>query len=176
MSDAAARSTSFDSRPVPDPTILTTEALIREIAHLRELLETQIEGLGDACESKFVHIEQRFERQFRDRDLLVDAAFQSSREAVAAALAASKEAVAKSEDTFNKQIAEIRRTAEATSKGLEKEIGGIKDRVTIMESIDRGSERKAAGLNQAAVLVISALLLILTGIGVVAAIVGTRPG
>lgn len=127
--------------PRPDPTVLTTQSLIREIEHLRELMETMIESLGDACEAKFVYIEQRF----RDRDLLVDAAFESSREAVAAALAASKEAVSKSEDTFNKQIAEIRRTAEATSKGIDRELAGVKDRVTVIESLDRGSEKTAAG-------------------------------
>jgi hypothetical protein len=167
MSDAAASDTSYDSRPVPDPTVLTTEALIREINHLRELMETQIEGLGDACEAKFSYIERRF----ADRDLLVDAAFQSSREAVAAALAASKEAVAKSEDTFNKQIAEIRRTAEATSKGQEKEVAGVKDRVTIIEAIDRGSEKRSIGINSATTLGISAVFLLVSVAGTITAIV-----
>jgi len=153
--------------PRPDPTVLTTEALIREIAHLRELLETQLEGLGDACEAKFEYIEQRF----RDRDLLVDSAFASSKEAVVAALASSKEAVAKSEDTFNKQIAEIRRTAEATSKGLEKDIGGVKDRVTIIESLDRGAEKKTEGLSAAAALGISALAILIGIAGLVVAVI-----
>jgi hypothetical protein len=150
--------TGFDSRPVPDPTILTTEALIREISHLRELLETQIEGLGDACEAKFEYIEQRF----RDRDLLVDAAFIASKEAVAASLAAAKEAVAKSEDTFNKQIAEIRRTADATRQGAEKDVAGVKERVTIIEALDRGSDKRAQGINSITTLSISGLLLLVS--------------
>jgi hypothetical protein len=32
----------YDSRPIPDPTVLTTTALEREILHLRELLEDKI--------------------------------------------------------------------------------------------------------------------------------------
>jgi hypothetical protein len=156
--------------PRPDPTLLTTEQLHREIDSLRELLETQIEALGDASEAKFGYIEQRF----KDRDLLVDAAFISSKEAVAAALASSKEAVAKSEDTFNKQIAEGRRTAEATRLGLEGQIGGVEKRVTIIESLDRGSEKATAGYGQVANLGI-AIFSVLAAIGalVVAVIVAT---
>jgi hypothetical protein len=148
----------YDSRPVPDPTVLTTEALVREINHLRELLETQIEGLGDACKAQFEYIEQRF----RDRDLLVDSAFVASKEAVAASLAAAKEAVAKSEDTFNKQIAEIRRTADATRQGAEKDVAGVKERVTIIEALDRGSEKKVEGISSIAALGISGLLLLVS--------------
>jgi hypothetical protein len=159
-----------DWKPRPDPTILTTEALIREISHLRELVESEIESLGDACEAKFAFIEQRL----ADRTLLVDSAFQSSKEAVSAALASSKEAVAKSEDTFNKQIAEIRRTAEATSKGLEGQIGGVEKRVTIIESIDRGVEKKSEGLNSIATLAIAVLFMVISAVGVVAAIISTR--
>ena len=37
-----------DVRPVPDPTLLTTMALTREVAALKELLEARIEALGKA--------------------------------------------------------------------------------------------------------------------------------
>jgi hypothetical protein len=39
-------------RPVPDPTLLTTEALHREIASLRELEETRLEGLESKLETR----------------------------------------------------------------------------------------------------------------------------
>jgi hypothetical protein len=170
---------SGGSRPVPDPTVLTTEALRREIEHAREaassqreLLETQIEALGDACEAKFQYIEQRF----RDRDRLVDAAFDSSKEAVSAALAASKEAVSKSEHTFNKQLDEMKLTMAAANKGIEDQIGAVKERVTIMESVDRGIEKKSDAMSNATTLVISGLLLLLSAVGVIIAIVASRPG
>jgi hypothetical protein len=153
--------------PRPDPTILTTEALIREIAHLRELMETQIEGLGDACEAKFEYIEQRL----RDRTLLVDAAFEASREAVAAALASSKEAVAKSEGTFNKQLDEMKLTMAAANKGIEDQIGAVKERVTIIESLDRGAEKKSEGMSAAAALTASAIAVIVGIAGIVLAVI-----
>jgi hypothetical protein len=37
-----------DWRPVPDPTLLTTEQLLREIAALRELIFTRIDGMDTA--------------------------------------------------------------------------------------------------------------------------------
>jgi hypothetical protein len=139
-------------------------------------METQIEGLGDACESKFAHIEQRIERQFRDRDLLVDAAFAASKEAVAAALASSKEAVAKSEGTFNKQLDEMKLTMAAANKGIEDQIGAVKERVTIIESLDRGAEQKGAGIGAAAALGISAVAVLIGIAGIVVAVIAATGG
>jgi len=130
--------------PRPDPTLLTTQALEREIEHLRREMELQIESLGDACEAKFEFIEQRL----KDRTLLVDAAFSASRDAVAAALASSKEAVSKSEHTFNKQLDEMKLTMAAANKGIEDQISAVKERVTIMESLDRGGTIKSQGVAQ----------------------------
>lgn len=157
--------------PRPDPTALTTEALIREIAHLRELMETEIEGLGDACETTFAHIEQRLERQFRDRDLLVDAAFAASKEAVAAALASSKEAVAKSESTFNKQLDEMKLTMAAANKGIEDQIGAVKDRVNTIESVTRGMEKKGEGIGTMVTLALSAIGILVAIAAVIVVII-----
>ena len=38
--------------PVPDPTVLTTEALKREIASSRELIEIRVTGIRDTQEAK----------------------------------------------------------------------------------------------------------------------------
>lgn len=156
-----------DQRPRPDPTILTTEALHREIGHLREHVDQKFESHGQLDGEKLARIEQRF----RDRELLVSAEFAASKEAVVNALASSKEAVAKSEDMFRGQIAELRRTADATNRSLEKEIGAIKDRVTIIEALDRGEEKKAAGISSTTALAISVLVVVISAIGVVSAIV-----
>jgi len=45
-----------DSRPVPDPTALTTENLLREISHLRELTEAQLTEMDRRHEVR--HIQQ----------------------------------------------------------------------------------------------------------------------
>jgi hypothetical protein len=100
--------------PIPDPTILTTEALIREIANLREILtarmdamdmatelridqllkvphETQllIDHLRDLCFERFDGIT----KQFAERDVRTDQASRASKEALDAALLAAKELV-----------------------------------------------------------------------------------
>jgi hypothetical protein len=41
---------SYTNLPVPDPTKLTTEGLLREIAHLRELIETRLGHLEEKTE------------------------------------------------------------------------------------------------------------------------------
>lgn len=40
------------STPVPDPTLLTTQQLIREIAALREIVESKIEGQREVLEAR----------------------------------------------------------------------------------------------------------------------------
>ena len=51
-----------DRKPVPDPTALTTENLIREIAHLKELIEGQIRFLrAEFEEYKEGHVERHQE-------------------------------------------------------------------------------------------------------------------
>jgi cation transport regulator ChaB len=47
-----ARANQTDSRPVPDPTVLTTQQLQREIATSRELVETSMGGLRGTFEAR----------------------------------------------------------------------------------------------------------------------------
>lgn len=42
-----------DMRPVPDPTLLTTQQLLREIDRLGELLETKLDGVQKVFEQRF---------------------------------------------------------------------------------------------------------------------------
>jgi hypothetical protein len=50
-----AGQTPGDWRPVPDPTKLTTEQLRRELATLREILETRLDGMDRATELAATH-------------------------------------------------------------------------------------------------------------------------
>lgn len=65
-----------------DPTALTTEGLLREIAHLRDLLVTRLDGMDKA----------------------ILAALQAQKEAVAEQSKSNAMAIAKSEAAFTKQI------------------------------------------------------------------------
>jgi hypothetical protein len=101
-------------RPVPDPTVLTTEALQREIANLRELLGARMDQMDAATELRLEallkipaetaaliqHLEalhdekfRSIELQFKERDIRGDQANRASKEALDAALLAAKELV-----------------------------------------------------------------------------------
>lgn len=41
---------SFDRRPIPDPTVLTTQQLVREIAALKEIIGTRLDGMDKAID------------------------------------------------------------------------------------------------------------------------------
>lgn len=111
------------SRPVPDPTVLTTEQLLRAVEAVREvigatrqILETRLDGMDRAIEllqkasdqlPDYVkeHVaglqelhEEKFtgvQTQFRERDTRTDQTAKDSKVAVDAALSAAKEIVEK---------------------------------------------------------------------------------
>jgi len=103
-----------DVLPVPDPTLLTTQQLLREINGLREVIQTRLDGMDKAIEllqatsDRFparidekilslarVH-EEKFDsirQQFIERDVRTEQTARDSKVAVDAALQAAKEAV-----------------------------------------------------------------------------------
>ena len=112
MDEATAKHSS--STPIPDPTLLTTQQLHREILGLREVIETRLIGMDKAIEliqtaadkvpSKMdIAITQLRELQdekfnsiqvqFKERDTRTEQTSRDSKVAVDAALQAAKEAV-----------------------------------------------------------------------------------
>ena len=109
------------STPVPDPTILTTQQLYREIATSREILETRLNAMDTATDlnkqatdkipniidnkvaqlknvfdERFATVVEKFrsiETQFKERDTRTEQSSKDSKVAVDAALQAAKEAV-----------------------------------------------------------------------------------
>jgi hypothetical protein len=93
-----------DQRPTPDPTILTTEQLLREVENATKLMESQIENVDAMCKQRFEQVKEQFAlvegqrvEQKRDTQDAVDAAFSASKEAVKEQTSASDRAIAKSE-------------------------------------------------------------------------------
>jgi hypothetical protein len=56
-----------DRRPVPDPTVLTTQALYREVSALQELIEQVVKGTREVIDQQFYKVEQQFELVERQR-------------------------------------------------------------------------------------------------------------
>ena len=141
------------SRPVPDPTLLTTQQLIREMGSLRELLETRLDAMDKATElnksatdkvpcmikdavsqlearqnEKFISID----KQFFERDIRADKIALLGKEAIAAALQAAKELVGSQSESFTAANAK-------TEQNFTKQLDQIGDRVTdLKERLDRG--------------------------------------
>jgi hypothetical protein len=158
--------------PVPDPSLLTTEALDREIGHLRELIggrvdelakdfdrfkEAHIERHADAVDKAIEHLEDicevKFESikmQFHERDLRFQNIEDAGRAAVAAALQAAKEAVEKSERGFEKELDAIKLLITNQGKAQDLQIRDLKDRAAT-------GEGKGAGLNQAWLIGVAAI-------------------
>lgn len=111
---AAAIIANQDIRPIPDPTILTTQQLYHELNSLRELVETRLDAMDKATELlnanmtriptetdkqvghlKELHDEkfESIDKQFLERDNRVDKIAELNQKAIDAALQAAKEAV-----------------------------------------------------------------------------------
>jgi hypothetical protein len=56
-----ARERMEEGKPTPDPTILTTEQLLREIDRLEKLMFAQVGGLKDLIEEKLSSVDSQFE-------------------------------------------------------------------------------------------------------------------
>jgi hypothetical protein len=138
--------TDGGSVPSPDPTILTTQNLQREILAVRELLEFRVNSILALMEEKYKDCFARFDRQEQqlldrlarieaqriehktDTQNNVTAALNAQKELVRQETTASEKAIEKSESTTNKQL-------EALAENLRTEI------LTLRRAMDDNKER-----------------------------------
>ncbi len=123
LRDRRERSDPPSWRPVPDPTSLTTAALEREVAAVREVIEEKIGGLtallstqlGDVrvrideqrhyYDAVLTERDNRYEERFAASQVAVSAAFVASEKAVAAAFEAREKAIAAAFEASEKAVA-----------------------------------------------------------------------
>jgi len=150
------------STPVPDPTILTTQQLYREIAASREIIEanigkieTRLDAMDTATElnkvatdkiptlicEKVAALEKlnnekfaSIETQFRERDTRSDKIAELGQKALEAALSAAKEAVGKTEVAFTKQIESISAQIQTEKRAADGKIDDLKSRLGTIEA------------------------------------------
>jgi biotin operon repressor len=134
-----------DRRPVPDPTVLTTQALYREVSALQELIEQSIKGTREVIDQQFYKVEQQFElverqrvEQKKDTKDAVDAALTAQKEAVREQTSASERSIAKSEAATNKQLEQLAATFKTSSDSLLARIDELKEWIV---DVDRKAER-----------------------------------
>lgn len=140
-----------DSRPIPDPTILTTEQLHREIGALRELVETRLDGLAALSNERLRALEQRMTSDKTTAETAVNAA-----------LAAQKEAASKSEEQTAKLLDQLRLTFTVGFDELRRGFDDLKGRVGTIESVKTGGREAYAGLYAVGILIVAALTALIT--------------
>jgi hypothetical protein len=143
MSDPRSTSTT----PIPDPTILTTEQLHREIAALREFVLGEIKHVKQinderfrAVEAQFVQHLERTKEQKTDTQQAVQSALTSAKELVAQRNDASERAIAKSEQATVKQIDALAVLLEKSSEAKDEKIGDLKARLDRLEGKAQGTQ------------------------------------
>lgn len=177
--------------PVPDPTVLTTAALTREIENLRDLFNARMDSMDqatailtstlgryreDAAAAAKIDVEhlkelteQRATAQealAAERVLRMDERKEGTDRALAAALAAAKEAVEKTEVSTFKQIDAIRLLIDNAVVGINDKIDDVKSRFERGEGIDTGISRAAvfSDRNRSALIGLAAVLVAAAGV------------
>jgi len=172
------------SRPVPDPTILTTEQLLRAIAAERQYVDSQLEirderlrGIDVATtirmkqvskfpeqvDSKILHqrelTEVRFgsiakqfeerdtrsERESRDNNLKVDAAFAAQEKSAARQEESNQKAIAKQDENNQKAIDKLEQLMGSGIKALSDKIDDLKTEQGELRSQINGFGRAKEG-------------------------------
>jgi len=137
-----------NSRPVPDPTVLTTEQLLREISALEKLLDERLQGFKGEAEEKFRSVDRQFAlveqqrvEQKKDTKDAVDAALTAQKEAVREQTTASERSIAKSETATTKSIEQLGTTFNTAVEGLRRENADLKERIGVLETQRQSSLR-----------------------------------
>jgi hypothetical protein len=182
-------------RPDPDPTLLTTEQLLRSIASLREesktwvdslqlLLEAKISGKDTFYAEKFDSIQT----QFKERDVRTDQTASQVKLAVDAALQAQKEAAGEQAKSFSAATTKSETAMNRQIEGLDGKITDVKDRLNRVEAMNLGAKynrsdsQQETALSQhgsqnliAIVAAVASILAVLISLSI-AIYTATRPG
>jgi hypothetical protein len=136
----------IERRPVPDPTQLTTTAIARDVAALKELvvekieasrkiIQAQVEGHWSLDLERFRAVDLRF----NERDIRFSQAAADNSEALKSALASTNSATVRLENTFSKQIDTIGERLDKQVAGMVERITDLKDRIVAIEGQHKGS-------------------------------------
>ena len=158
---------SDSQRSVPDPTLLTIDALRREIAMLSKEIDGKLEAIEKLNIERFNRIDALMERSEEMRQEQKS----DTRSAVEAALDNQKEATHKMEKSVSEQISSLRTNLETTHNGLRDNIEDLKDRLTIQESIKLGAVEQRTETRHMSNTAIAVIGLAFTGILVTLALV-----
>ena len=121
--------TRRDHLPVPDPTALTTEALLREVAHLRELQDTRFESLEERLDA----YERTHEAKHRERAIEVEAAIRHLTELAAERFAGVTDRFSGIQLQLTERDARLQDTTQASKDAIAAALAAQKEAVAKSE-------------------------------------------
>ena len=163
--------------PIPDPTVLTTEQLLREIRNSEKLTDAKIDGIELVRDEKFRATKANCDEQFKsvgvqlslverqrveqkaDTKAAVDAALAAAKEAVKEQTTASGLSIAKSETATSEQLKQLTVTFTTAISGVTSTINDLKDRVVTIESVRQGGKDTVSGIYAFAAFLVAVLII-----------------
>jgi hypothetical protein len=170
-------------KPDPDPTLLTTQALLREITAVKELFDTRfsatehsvdlirvrIESVIGLIDEKITHLKDLTDEKFTgigtrfaEARYLTEQTSRNDKLALDAALQAQKEDVGKQNDSNNASISKTEVLFTKQIDGLNDKIDDIKSRFIANDSQLKG---KTEGVGMIGAVVIGAAFIVSTLVG-----------
>jgi Tfp pilus assembly protein PilX len=140
-----------DTRPIPDPTALTTEANLRMETSLRNFITTEIKHQSELFMSVVARIEMRLDlldgrtaEQKSDTKAALDAALAAQKEAVASQTESANKSIDKSETATTERIKGVEALLATSTKATDDKITDLKDRVIAIEAVKLGTAEGVA--------------------------------
>jgi hypothetical protein len=143
------------SRPVPDPTVRTMEALFQSISSLKELFRTEIDAQKEAVKllqqnadkspviavvnQDLSSFKEFVAKQFSERDIRSERDAKATETAINAALQAQKEAAGKSEGQFAKLLDQQAMMLDSMKSSLDER---ITQQATLIGAVKTGLDEK----------------------------------
>lgn len=118
----------YSTVPIPDPTILTTQSLQREISSLKELFYSEIKHVQEIEHDHF----ERVHAKFDERKAQMDIALEGQRESARVATDSINITIGKMDASYTKLFDQMQLLVSTTVKNFDDKINDIKSR------IDRG--------------------------------------
>lgn len=163
---------SDETKPTPDPTILTTEQLIREVERVNTLFVARQIGADQLNNERFNSVNTQFalvERQRvelkSDTKVATDAALSAAEKAVREQTTASEKAIDTWRATVTEQLRGMEQNWKTSDDATKRELQQITTRIERIENLKQGNKEAYGGIYAAIAGVATVLGLIIWAAG-----------